>query len=70
MGDGRGEEAWNHTSSLLALMFNTNRDAKKEKARMPAHFNPYATKRDKLPGEVITDFGDLKHMFVQEEGKA
>ncbi len=42
MARGRMTEAWNHTSQLLALTYNVNRDPKKTKAATPADFHPLA----------------------------
>ncbi len=63
MADARGEEAWNHTSQLLSLTFNVNRDAKKERARSPADFNPYTTKAAS-DAQAIENMGEIKHLFV------
>ncbi len=41
MAEGRSAFAWNHTSSVLALIANVNRDPKKTRAFTPAHFNPH-----------------------------
>lgn len=47
MAEGRCKEAWIHTSTLLAMTANVNRDAKKRrKAYVPAEFDPYATEAD------------------------
>ncbi len=64
MADGRGKAAWAQTSALLSLTYNLNRDPKKDRARYPNYFNPYA-KDD--GGRVVSDFGELKHFFVGVE---
>jgi hypothetical protein len=40
MAEGRSAFLWNHTSSLLALTANVNRDPKR-KAFTPGDFNPH-----------------------------
>lgn len=46
MADGVRKEAWVHTSHLLALTFNLNRDPKSP-AMLPQDFNPFAAQRPK-----------------------
>lgn len=55
MVEGRNAEAWSHTSSVLALIANVNRDPKKRRAFKPADFNPYAKLRKKTHRERIPD---------------
>lgn len=60
---GCGENAWTHTSFLLACLINTsaNKDPKKALAR-PQDFNPYAKKppsRD-LPADITI----LRDVFI------
>lgn len=40
MAEGRREEAWNHTSHLLAMLHNVNLADPGKDGREPAHFNP------------------------------
>ena len=40
MAEGRSKDNWQHTSSILALMANVNRDPKKTKLFKPSDFNP------------------------------
>ena len=42
MVEGRNSEAWNHTSVIMALIANVNRDPKKRRPFKPKDFNPYA----------------------------
>ena len=44
MAEGAARSAWAHTSALLALIANVNRDAKKTRAYKPSDFDPYARK--------------------------
>jgi len=41
MADGRRRDLWAHTSSVLALVANVNRDPKKGRPFSPADFNPF-----------------------------
>jgi hypothetical protein len=45
MGEARSQVLWNHTSSVLAMLANIHRDAKRSKVYHPADFNPHAKKR-------------------------
>ncbi len=65
MADGHGEDAWNRTAALLSLTFNMNRDSKKERARYPDFFNPYAKKKTSI--QVVECLGDIKHFFVSPD---
>ena len=43
-------EAWEHTSAMLAMTANVNRDPKKSRAFSPRDFNPfYARGRGGIP---------------------
>jgi hypothetical protein len=60
MADGRRREAWNHTSHLLALIYNMNRSSQ-SKAMTPQEFHPMhgdpsAEKpRQKVPISALRD---------------
>lgn len=41
MTEAKCRQQWQHTSSLMALLVNINRDPKKGSAAKPADFNPY-----------------------------
>jgi len=45
MAESRARERWAHTSSLMALIANVNRDPKRGRAFRPSDFNPYGPKR-------------------------
>jgi len=61
MAEARGREAWGHTSAILTLIANVNRDPKKTRPFKPSDFDPYSAK-DKR-GEAI----ELKDMAVLRE---
>ena len=67
MSTGCGEDAWNRTSALLSLIYNVNRDSKKERARGPAYFNPYSQGGKKSDCRVVENMGEIKHLFVPEK---
>jgi len=41
MDEGRDRQLWAHTSSVLSLIANVNRNPKKSRAMRPADFNPW-----------------------------
>lgn len=45
MAEARAKEKWQHTSGILCLIANVNRDPKKTRAFKPSDFNPFETKR-------------------------
>lgn len=50
MSEARGRDGWQHTSSLLSMLFNVNRG--NEKALSQSDFNPYETKADVKPLKI------------------
>lgn len=44
--EGAQRDRWRHTSAVLAMMANVNRDPKKTKAYKPADFDPFEAPRD------------------------
>ncbi|MBU0717311.1 MAG: hypothetical protein KJ749_03605 [Planctomycetes bacterium] len=44
MAEARGRESWTHTSGILALIANVNRDPKKTRPFKPSDFDPYSPK--------------------------
>jgi hypothetical protein len=58
MAEAVQRERWNHTSSLLALLFNVNRAPRTEPAR-PRDFNPF----------VVSEVEPLLKMKASEIGK-
>lgn len=61
MAEARAKEKWQHTSSLLCLIANVNRDPKKSRAFKPSDFNPFETKR--LRPDAITVNKDNIHIL-------
>jgi len=42
MSEGRSRSLWAHTSSVMALIANVNRDPKKSRPFQPSDFSPHA----------------------------
>ena len=63
MADAHGEERWQHTSVVLAMLANTHRDPKRTRAFKPGDFDPYSKNREKIRG---TDMSALKAAFVKK----
>ena len=68
MGEARSQQAWAHTSSVLALLANVHRDSKKTRAYKPADFNPHMRKTPVTIQKV--GISVLKQVFIsnQQEG--
>ena len=62
MAEARSRDQWNHTASVLAMLANIHRDAKKSRPFKPADFHPHR----KAVRPPITKVGIdvLKHVFV------
>ena len=69
MAEARASEAWNHTSAILAMIANANRDPKKSKVFRPGDFNPYATEHKMKAGIAITrdNVGLLRQAFCRKQ---
>lgn len=70
MAEARGRDNWAHTSAILALIANVNRDPKKTRAYKPADFDPYTAKDRRDEAIEVTDMGVLKDAFTRpKEGR-
>ena len=63
MAEAKGRDAWAHTSTVLALIANVNRDPKKTPAFQPADFDPYRPRRSSRV-DAKTGFEMLKSAFT------
>lgn len=64
MAWGRANEAWNHTSSIMAMIAAVNTDPKSGAAPSPADYHPYM---DPLPlPEATPEL--LQSLFPPREG--
>jgi hypothetical protein len=62
MAEAKSRDNWNHTSAVLALIINVNRDPKKQRAVKPKELNPHEQKpRTILRGKGLRV---LKDVFV------
>ena len=60
MADGRQREAWNHTSQLLAMLFNAHRDPQKTSPAKPADFHPLLERASPTSQPLPADISVLK----------
>ena len=59
MAEGRSQALWNHTSSVLAMLANVNRDPRKGRSAKPADFNPHTQpKATALPRVKLSEVKD------------
>ena len=63
MAESRGRDNWAHTSAVLALIANVNRDPKKGRVFKPADFDPYAQAKRKSEAIQVTSMADLRGAF-------
>ena len=66
MAEAKGRTAWGHTSAILALVANVNRDPKKGKPFTPADFNPFELRKRKGPLPKA-DIKLLKRLWVDNQ---
>ncbi len=62
MAEARRREDWSHTSTVMALMANVNRDPKKTRTFKPSDFDP--TVRSGMAPARTKDLHILKRVFV------
>jgi len=67
MAEARGRDDWAHTSAILALIANVNRDPKKTRPFKPSDFDPYA--RQDRRERVIVDEESLAILREALEGR-
>ena len=65
MGEARSQVLWNHTSSVLAMLANVHRDAKRSKVYHPSDFNPHSNKR--IQPRTMVGIETLKHVFIDRQ---
>ena len=67
MAEARGRDRWAHTSAILALVANVNRDPKKTRPYKPADFDPYRAKGKHGDAMELNEenLGLLKEAFTQ-----
>ena len=67
MVEARRRESWSHTSAVMALVANVNRDPKKTRTFKPSDFDPTA-RAGKAPART-KDLRILKRVFVDRREK-
>jgi hypothetical protein len=68
MAEARGRANWAHTSTVLALLANVNRDPKRTRAFKPSDFNPFETRRARGGVPLVAEnLAVLKRVFVDQK---
>jgi len=52
VAEGRGRDQWAHTSTILAMIANANRDPKHSRAYVPDDFNPHVDQARQVSGDI------------------
>jgi hypothetical protein len=64
MAEGVAQDRWNHTSALLAMLANVNRDPKKGRAFKPADFHPIHDAKVAKQPPLCAPVSLLKTIFI------
>jgi len=67
MCEAHMDERWSHTSSLLALIANVNRDPKKTGPFKASDFHPRHHSHRKQPVTETADISVLKDVFIKPQ---
>jgi hypothetical protein len=67
MAEARSQQAWSHTSAVLALLANVHRDPKKSRTYKQADFNPHLRDRLTTAQRPKAGVGVLKQVFIKEK---
>ena len=59
MAEGHTRDRWQHTSNLMALLANINRDPKKGRPFKPSDFNPTLSKSS---GAIVVTKENIAHL--------
>ena len=65
MAEARCRDNWSHTSTVLAMLANCNRNPKKSRAFKPADFDPFHVRKRQQRPMVSIDV--LKTVFVDKQ---
>ncbi len=66
MAEAKSKDNWNHTAATLAMIFNVNRDPKKQKAITPSELNPHEKKKKSGIPLTTDNLKILKKVFVEK----
>lgn len=69
MADGRQKSDWSHTSSVLCILANINRDPKKSRAYKPQDFNPTIKRARRGKGRAVSFDKFVDDFMKPFEGK-
>ncbi len=64
MAEAKAQSEWAHTSAIMALIANVNRDPKKSRSFSPIDFNPLAAHKGNRVKGRTNDLSILKDVFV------
>ena len=67
MAEGRQRDEWSRTSSVMALVANTQRNPKKTRPFRPGDFDPFARASDKRTQVIPAPVSVLKDMFIRNQ---
>ena len=67
MAEGRQQERWNHTSAILAMLANVNRDPRKGRLFKPAEFHPLVGRVEARQEPSKGNIRLLKAVFVDRQ---
>ncbi len=60
MAEQKQRDEWARTASIMALIANTQRTAKHQRAFRPSDFDPFARKRETMKADVSV----LREVFI------
>ena len=67
MAEARQRDEWSRTSSVMALVANTQRNPKKTRPFRPCDFDPFARAADKRTQVIPAPVSVLKDVFIRNQ---
>lgn len=67
MAESRQRDEWSRTSSVMALVANTQRNPKKTRPFRPGDFDPFARAADKRTQVIPAPVSVLKDVFIRNQ---
>ncbi len=67
MAEARQRDEWSRTSSVMALVANTQRNPKKTRPFRPGDFDPFARAADKRTHVIPAPVSVLKDVFIRNQ---
>lgn len=65
MAEGKQRNEWSHTSSVMALLVNINRNPKRGKAVKPCDFNPFVQRAKPVRKMSWDEFDGLMRSMIR-----